>query len=48
MREVKGLADNWWRGTDSLVAVYSGEAECLSFPAARTALIYSGLEDTGN
>ncbi|MFH9824832.1 hypothetical protein [Streptomyces bobili] len=47
VREVKGLADNWWRGSDSLVAIYSGEAESLSFPAARTALIYSGLDDWG-
>ncbi|MFH9861934.1 hypothetical protein [Streptomyces sp. NPDC017202] len=47
VREVKGLADTWWRGTDSLVAVYSGEADCLSFPAARTALIYSGLDEWG-
>ncbi|MFI1696246.1 hypothetical protein ACH419_09755 [Streptomyces bobili] len=47
VREVRGLADKWWRGTDSLVAVYSGEAESLSFPAARTALIYSGLDDWG-
>ncbi|WP_348652175.1 hypothetical protein [Streptomyces sp. 71268] len=24
--EVMGLTDTWWRGTDSLVAIYSGEA----------------------
>ncbi|WP_460068067.1 hypothetical protein [Streptomyces sp. YKOK-I1] len=47
VREVEGMADGWWRGTDSLVAVYSGEAECLSFPAARTVLIYSGLDEWG-
>ncbi|MEU1517216.1 hypothetical protein ABZ490_34550 [Streptomyces sp. NPDC005811] len=47
VREVKGLADTWWRGADSLVAVYSGEADSLSFPAARTALIYSGLDEWG-
>ncbi|MFC9748454.1 hypothetical protein [Streptomyces niveus] len=45
--EVAGLADNWWRGTDSLVAIYSGEAECLSFPSARVAMIYSGLDEWG-
>jgi hypothetical protein len=45
--EVRGLADTWWRGADSLVAVYSGEADCLDFPAARTALIYSGLDEWG-
>ncbi|WP_433184851.1 hypothetical protein [Actinoallomurus sp. CA-150999] len=47
VREVMGLADTWWRGTDSLVAIYSGEAECLSFPRARTAFIYSGLDEWG-
>ncbi len=41
--EVHGLADTWWRGADSLVALYTGEAECLDFPEGRTALIYSGL-----
>ncbi|MER6559983.1 hypothetical protein ABT300_20070 [Streptomyces sp. NPDC001027] len=47
VREVQGLADTWWRGADSLVAIYSGRAECLAFPAARTALIYSGLDEFG-
>ncbi|MHA6759575.1 hypothetical protein [Streptacidiphilus sp. PAMC 29251] len=45
--EVRGLADTWWRGSESLVAMYTGEAESLSFPRARTALIYSGLDDWG-
>ncbi|MEX3099439.1 MULTISPECIES: hypothetical protein [unclassified Streptomyces] len=47
VREVMGLADTWWRGADSLVAIYSGEAECFSSPRSRTALIYSGLDDWG-
>lgn len=47
VREVRGLADTWWRGIDSLVAIYSGEAECLSLPRGRTALIYSGLDEWG-
>lgn len=47
VREVQGLADTWWRGADSLVAIYSGKAKCLSFPAARTAWIYSGLDEFG-
>ncbi|MFE2544117.1 hypothetical protein [Actinacidiphila glaucinigra] len=47
VREVMGLADTWWRGSDSLVAIYSGEAESLSFPKGRTALIYSGLDEWG-
>ncbi|MFF7852740.1 hypothetical protein [Streptomyces sp. NPDC007904] len=47
VREVRGLADTWWRGTDSLVAIYSGEAEGFSFPRGRTALVYSGLDEWG-
>jgi hypothetical protein len=47
VREVRGLADTWWRGADSLVAISSGEAEALSFPRGRTALIYSGLDEWG-
>ncbi|MFE5682687.1 hypothetical protein [Streptomyces sp. NPDC056512] len=45
--EAQGIADTWWRGTDSLVAIYTGEARCLSFPRGRTALIYSGLDEWG-
>ncbi|MFF3577854.1 hypothetical protein [Streptomyces mirabilis] len=44
VEEVKGMADTWWRGNDSLVALYTAEAECTSAPARRTALIYSGLD----
>ncbi|MGA5820126.1 hypothetical protein ACPC54_19945 [Kitasatospora sp. NPDC094028] len=47
MREARGLADTWWRGTDSLVAVHTGEAEACSWPAGRTAWIYSGLDAWG-
>ncbi|MBC9716004.1 hypothetical protein H9Y04_26025 [Streptomyces sp. TRM66268-LWL] len=47
VREVRGLADTWWRGADSLVAVYTGMAEALSFPRGRTALIYGGLDEWG-
>ncbi|MFF0596250.1 hypothetical protein [Streptomyces antibioticus] len=47
VREVKGLADTWWRGPDSLVALYTGEATTMSFPRGRTALIYSGLDEWG-
>jgi hypothetical protein len=45
--EVRGLADTWWRGGDSLVAVYSGESMCMGAPAFRTAWIYSGLDEWG-
>jgi hypothetical protein len=41
--EIAGLSDNWWRGPDSLVATFNGEAECSEGPAWRTAFIYSGL-----
>ncbi|MFD8057971.1 hypothetical protein ACFXA0_20145 [Streptomyces cyaneofuscatus] len=34
VREVKGLADTWWRGPDSLVALCSGEAVSLDFRRA--------------
>lgn len=47
VREVRGLADTWWRGADSLVAIYNGEADCLSAPWSRTVLIYSGLDEWG-
>jgi len=32
MREVMGLADTWWRGPDSLVALYSAEAAAAGVP----------------
>ncbi len=45
--EIQGITDNWWRGTDSLVAVYRGEAECLAAPQCLTAHIYRGLDHWG-
>ncbi|WP_410540143.1 hypothetical protein [Streptomyces sp. KL2] len=45
--ETAGLADTWWQGTDSLVAVYQGEAECMAAPRCRTATLYSGLDTWG-
>lgn len=47
VEEVMGMADTWWRGSDSLVAVYTGEAECFSAPLCRAALVYSGLDTWG-
>ncbi|MGJ7420598.1 hypothetical protein AB9128_32650 [Streptomyces cinereoruber] len=47
VREVRGLTDTWWRGPDSLVALYDGEAKALDFPRGRTAMIYSGLDEWG-
>lgn len=45
--EIAGLADSWWRGTDSLVAIYKGEAECFGARRFQTAFIYSGLDHLG-
>ncbi|MFC8587753.1 hypothetical protein ACFUGD_24860 [Streptomyces sp. NPDC057217] len=47
VREVRGLTDTWWRGPDSLIALYDGEATALDFPRGRTAMIYSGLDEWG-
>ncbi|MFE9328143.1 hypothetical protein ACIHDR_43065 [Nocardia sp. NPDC052278] len=45
--EVRGLADTWRRGTDSLIAIYTGEAECYDAPRLRVARIYTGLDKWG-
>ncbi|MET4927043.1 hypothetical protein P3L51_32605 [Streptomyces sp. PSRA5] len=45
--EVAGLADTWWRGADSLIAIYRGEAEVMNAPQCRTATIYAGLDEWG-
>jgi hypothetical protein len=45
--EVAGLADTWWRGGDSLIAVYRGEAEVMGAPQCKTATIYAGLDEWG-
>ncbi|MFH8880959.1 hypothetical protein [Streptomyces californicus] len=34
-------------GADSLVAVHTGEAQALSFPRGRSAVVYSGLDERG-
>lgn len=43
--EVQGVTDSWWRGKDSLIAVYRGEAIGLDAPRCLEAHIYSGLDD---
>lgn len=43
--EVQGLADSWWRGDDSLIAFYRGEADFFATPQYRVAYIYGGLEE---
>ncbi|MGW1777433.1 hypothetical protein [Streptomyces sp. NPDC002104] len=42
--EVAGLADDWWRGPDSLVAVHRGEALYYGVPRYRAAYVYSGVD----
>ncbi|MFF3215722.1 hypothetical protein ACFYYB_34485 [Streptomyces sp. NPDC002886] len=42
--EVQGLADTWWRGKDSLIAVYRGEAAGFDAPQCLRARIYGGLD----
>ncbi|TDQ04967.1 hypothetical protein [Labedaea rhizosphaerae] len=43
MPEVRGVADTWWRGPDSLVAICTGEAVCLDHSPSRAAIRYSGI-----
>ncbi|MFE4455976.1 hypothetical protein ACFROC_01340 [Nocardia tengchongensis] len=45
--EVRGLADTWWRGPDSLIAIYTGGAECFGAPRLRVARVYAGLDEWG-
>ncbi|MBF6455264.1 hypothetical protein [Nocardia cyriacigeorgica] len=40
--EVRGLADTWWRGPDSLIAIHTGEAVGFDQPRLRLARIYDG------
>ena len=47
VRAVRGVADRWWRGTDSLVAVYRGESELFGHPTPAAAHVYSGLDEAG-
>jgi hypothetical protein len=44
---VRSLADRWWRGTDSLIAVYGGESQLFAHPASAVAYVYSGLDEFG-
>ncbi|MER7967750.1 hypothetical protein ABTX35_01825 [Streptomyces sp. NPDC096080] len=45
--EVQGLTDSWWRGEDSLIALYRGEAVGLDAPQCLEAHIYGGLDKWG-
>ncbi|MEV0456242.1 hypothetical protein [Catellatospora methionotrophica] len=43
--EVAGLADGWWRGKDTLLAIYRGEARLFGNPQYQTAYLYLDIED---
>ncbi|WP_234381340.1 MULTISPECIES: hypothetical protein [unclassified Streptomyces] len=43
--EVQDVTDSWWRGKDSLIAVYRGEAVGLDAPRCLAAHIYGGLDE---
>ncbi|MGX1774426.1 hypothetical protein ACWIGW_20090 [Nocardia brasiliensis] len=45
--EVRGLADTWWRGPDSLVSIHTGEAEVFGRSRWRVARVYAGLGEWG-
>ncbi|MEU9718175.1 hypothetical protein [Streptomyces sp. NPDC047976] len=45
--EVQGVTDTWWRGKDSLIAVYRGEAVGLDAPQCLEAHVYGGLDEWG-
>ncbi|MEU9033431.1 hypothetical protein AB0D45_00715 [Streptomyces sp. NPDC048352] len=45
--EVLGVTDTWWRGKDSLIALYRGEAVGLDAPQCLEAHVYGGLDEWG-
>ncbi len=45
--EVQGVTDGWWRGEDTLIAVYRGEAMGLDAPQCLEAHVYGGLDEWG-
>ncbi|MFD5872163.1 hypothetical protein [Streptomyces sp. NPDC060322] len=45
--EVQGMTATWWRGTDSLIALYRGETVGLDAPQCLEAHIYGGLDEWG-
>ncbi|MGQ4730848.1 hypothetical protein ACUN3E_24655 [Streptomyces sp. Ju416(a)] len=45
--EVQGVTDTWWRGRDSLIALYRGEAVGLDAPQCLEAHTYNGLDEWG-
>ncbi|MFD5574325.1 hypothetical protein [Streptomyces cadmiisoli] len=45
--EVRGLSDTWWRGKDSLIAIYRGGAIGFAAPHCLEAHVYGGLDAWG-
>ncbi|WP_093501350.1 hypothetical protein [Streptomyces sp. Ag109_O5-10] len=45
--EVQGVTDTWWRGKDSLIALYRGEAVGMDAPRCLEAHVYGGLDGWG-
>lgn len=45
--EVQGVTDTWWRGKESLIALYRGEAVGLDAPRCLEAHVYGGLDEWG-
>ncbi|GIF99988.1 hypothetical protein [Catellatospora citrea] len=43
--EVAGVTDGWWRGKDSLLAIYRGEARLFGNLQYQTAYLYLGIDD---
>lgn len=43
VKQVDGLADEWWHGPDTLLAVYRGEARLFGNPQYQTAYLYLGI-----
>jgi hypothetical protein len=44
-REVEGLADEWWHGPDTLLAIYRGEARLFGNVQYQLAYLYTDIED---
>ncbi|MEU7823494.1 hypothetical protein [Catellatospora sp. NPDC049133] len=42
--EVAGAADGWWRGEDTLLAIYRGEARLFDNVQYQTAYLYTGVD----
>ncbi|MEU5564437.1 hypothetical protein [Micromonospora musae] len=43
--EVAGVSDTWWRGGETVIAVYRGEASLFGSPDLQIAIIYNGITE---